>query len=175
MTLPDPEAALTAMRGQVADTPESLPPTTTIELDITDQRGKRYVGKFLYHVPTLGQQVEIGRLKTQYLPQGSPADMNAATIVEVTAYLTVCIEFNDAYPKPAWWNPLQAYSMEPYSALFGRCLAYEAKFHGESSVDRGDERAPEQEGPSVGSDPVRVERQIQPPPKRRETLAGDGA
>jgi len=177
MGLPDPEEALAKARGAhvAEEKSELLGPTTLIDIDVKDARGERYTGTFFYKVPTLGQQVEIGKMKNMYLPTGSGADVSAATVVEVICYLTVCITFNDKHAKPKWWNPMEAYNLDPYSALFGRCLDYEARFHGKGANPGADEGELREEEKPPGDDQVRVGGEVQPAPKRRETLAGDGA
>jgi hypothetical protein len=179
MALPDPEEALAKARGTEEDEElELLPAQTTIEIDVKDGRGKRYKGTFLYHVPNIGTLIDIGNMKTQYLPQGSAADVNAVALVEVVCYLTAAIQFNDSFKKPKWWDPLKAYSMEPYTRLYGRCLEYEARFHGTSEEPRDDEsglREGDNDGEVRGGSEVRVGDEVRPTSKRRETLAGDGA
>lgn len=177
MALPDPEKVLADMRGteKKEDDEKNLPAETTFSIDITSARGKQYAGTFRYRVPTLGQQIEIGRLKTAYLPQGAAADVNAASLVEIISYLSVCIHFDDTHKKPSWWNPLQTHDHEPYTELFGRCLDYEARFLGKRPERRADQgesegvrKLPRDDSPVVGDE-------VQPPAKRSETLAGDGA
>jgi hypothetical protein len=181
--LPDPDAALAKAQGGQA--PEEkrarLSPTTIITLEglkgevIEDGWGNKYEGRFFFTVPTNGKQIEIGKMKSLYLPGGAPADINAATIVDVVCYLTSTITFDKQRPKPSWWEPLEAYSMEPYTALYGRCLDYEARFHGRGEDRGGDaDGVPGEDGPS-GADTVRVGSEVPPPPKRSETLTGDGS
>lgn len=178
MALPDPEEALSSLRrpDDEDETPANeLPDTKVIDLDVTDSRGTRYRGSFLYTVPTLGDQIEIGKLKTHYLPQGSAADPEAALLVEVIAYLTVCLTFNELHKKPSWWKPLQARTPDPYSKLYGRCLEYEARFHGRGQDHRADEGDDAGPGEPEPDSELRVGGEVRPPAKRRETLAGDGS
>lgn len=180
MALPDPEDVLAKTRGAEEDEKDTelLPAQQPIEIDCKDGRGKRYTGRFLFTVPNIGQQIEIGKLKAIYLPQGSPADVNATVLVETICFLTVTIAFNDTHKKPAWWNPLKAYSMEPYTQLYGRCLEYEARFHGGVEEPRDDEgglREGDDGGEVPGDGEVRVGDEVRPASKRQETLAGDGA
>ncbi len=180
MTIPDPEKALAQLRQNAASDEaeqqdEQLDPVTTIELTVQGERGRRYQGRFHYHVPNLGEQIEIGRLKAVYLPQGSVSDPNAAVLVDALCYLQVCVTFNEQFPKPAWWTPMRMYDATPFLELWGRCLEYEARFHG-----RGEERREDAEGSgdaegSDGGGAVSVGRKVPPPTERRETLAGDGA
>lgn len=176
MKLQDPEDLLAKHRGQAApEEEEQLLPTTTISIDEKDNQGRRYAGSFLFTVPTFGQQIEIGRMKAQYLPEGARADVNAATLVDLLCYLTVCIDFTGAHKKPTWWNPLSARVAAPYLVLYGRCLDYEARFHGRIPQHRGDDGELSSEDGSHGDDPIRVGDEVQPPAKRPETLAGKRA
>ena len=174
----DPEEALKQLeRGAAKEDGEreEVPAVTTIEIDVKDARGKRYVGRFYYSVPTLGDQIKIGQVKAVMLPQGSPADVNAAVLVDMLAYLQVTLTFNEHYPKPSWWNPTKLYDAAPFDALYRRCLDHEAAFHGRGPQHRGDEAgADESEGRDRGGE-VSVGRKVPPPAQRRETLAGDGS
>ena len=180
MSLPDPEEALAKARDAVkpeedAKPKKRLPATKIFEIDVTSEWGERTKGRFRYTVPNIGAQIEVGQLKATYLPSGAAADVNAAMVVDMVCYLAVCITFDDAFPRPDWWNPMKAYDATPYTELYGRCLAYEARFHSRSSDDAGDEGQLRGEAEPRGDAPVRVGEAVQPPPQRRETLAGDGA
>lgn len=170
----DPEEALRQIEGAEAEAEDTveMPAVTTLSIDVKDERGKRYVHKFYYRVPTLGDQIKIGQIKQAMLPGGSP-DVNANVLVDTLAYLQVCITFNDQYPKPSWWKPNELHTATPFSALYGRCLDYEAKFHSGDAVNRDDGSAARGENASGGAGEPAVGRKIQPPAKRRETLAGD--
>jgi hypothetical protein len=172
----DPEEAARLLSGTAdEEAAEEIPAVTTIELDVRDARGRRYQGKFHYHVPTIGDQIKMGQIKTVMLPQGSPSDVNAAVLVDTLAYLQVCITFNEQFPKPAWWKPMALYDATPFSELFRRCLDYEAKFHGRGPDARGDEDGAPGAEERGGSGELPVGRKVQAPAQRRETLAGDGS
>lgn len=187
--LKDPEellAELNAAPGtggaaKPAEKKKDLPAQEFITLDVVGRKGKRYTGRFLYTVPKIGAQLQIGALKSAYLPQGSAAAPDAGVIAEVLAYLTVTLTFNDANPKPSWWKPLDMYDFVPYQTLYGRCLDYEAKFHGEDtnggSVEGGAGEADGagDQGANAGPGAAHVGRRVQAPPQRSETLAGDGS
>lgn len=171
--LPDFEATLRKVnRTEQAEAEDEIPPITMLALDVKDRRGKHYTGNFYYAVPTLGDQIKMGQIKTGYLGQGGTPDVNATSIVEVLTYLTVCIHFDDKNKKPAWWNPLAMYDLTPYMALYTRCLEYEAKFHGEASVGGDDREADRTATESARERSVSVGRKVSPPAERRETLAG---
>lgn len=169
------EAARMAAGMPVADEPKKdLPATTIIEIDVVDRRGKRHAGRFEFCVPTLGDQMQIARVKALLLPQGAIADPTGMALVDCLAYLQVTLRFGDSTPKPSWFVPEKAYSAEPYFTLYRRCLDYEAAFHGERPVDRGDAgRDRVGDGQPVGDDPPAVGRKVPAPAQRRETLAGD--
>lgn len=180
MGLPDPEQVLKDSRldDDEEEEHEQLPPTDAISIDVRDSRGKRYKGTFLFTVPDIGTQIEIGKMKAAYLPQGSAPDPNALTLVEIVCFLTATLTFNEQFPKPSWWNPMKAYSAEPYTALYGRCLEYEARFHGERKEpqrDEGDAGESEDSGGDAGRRAAGLGGEVRPPAKRPETLAGDGA
>lgn len=177
----DPEKALARIEAQQrdADTPEDMPeklaPVETFELDVEGLRGRRYVGRFYYRVPRIGDQFKIASLKASFIPIGSGGDSQAAQLADMVAYLTVCVRFGPEYPKPTWWDPMNAYDPTPYQELFRRCLDYEDRFLGRNQDDRGDGAgsAPPGEPGRDGEPPL--EREVRPPAERRETLAGDGA
>lgn len=99
---------------------------TTLSIDAKDTRGKRYKASFVYKVPTIGEQIEIGRLKAAYLPQGAAADRNAQLLVEQICYLEVSIQKTDL---PAWWKPFELYDAAPVTALYAEAIKYERRFH----------------------------------------------
>lgn len=153
---------------------EDVPPITVIDIDTKDGRGKRYLGSFYFQVPTLGMQIRIGQIKQAMLPGGSP-DINATIIVDTLAYLQVCITFNEQHKKPSWWQPTMVYDATPFSALYRRCLDYEAKFHSGNALDSADAgEAGKEDRPERGR-AADVGRKVRAPSERRETLAGDGS
>lgn len=148
-----------------------LPAMTRLHIDVEGTRGKRYRGEFHYTVPTLADQIQMGRLKATYLPQGAAADANAAILAEQICYLAVTIQD----PKPEWWNPFAMYDAAPIGALYGEALKYERKFHGRDEDDRGDdagaaESSAGSDGGSEADGEATVGRKVQPPAKRRETI-----
>ena len=157
-------------KAEAADRGE-LPPITRLKIDVEGTRGKRYRGEFIFHVPTLGDQIQMGRLKSTYLPQGGAADANAAILTEQICYLAVTIQD----PKPEWWNPFGMYDAAPIGTLYGEALTYERKFHGRDEVGEsassGDGQAQsESDGGSELDGEATLGRKIQPPAKRRETI-----
>jgi hypothetical protein len=148
-------------------------PVTTLRLNVVGSRGKRYQGDFVYHVPTIGDQVRIGRLKSEYLPNGGLADPNAALLVEQCCYLAVTIK-----KAPDWWEPFAMFDAAPISALYAEGTTYEGKFHGTDSQPQNDsDPAGEPAGPSSDSGPgeAHMGRKVQPPAKRREVIATHSA
>lgn len=105
---------------------EDLPPLTTLTIDVTGSRGKHYQGSFVFKVPTIGEQIEIGRLKAAYLPQGATSDPNAALLVEQCCFLEVTIQKKG---MPAWFRPFDLYDAAPVSALYAEAIKYERRFH----------------------------------------------
>lgn len=148
-----------------------FPAIGKISIDITGTRGRRYVGEFVYKVPTLADQITIGRLKTSYLPEGGAADANAAILVEQISYLAVTIQD----PKPEWWQPFAMYDAAPIGALYGEALTYERKFHGEiadsEGVASGNAATRSEQDPGSDTDgEAHVGRKVQAPAQRRETI-----
>lgn len=148
-----------------------LPAITRLEIDVTGIRGQRYQGDFIYKVPTLADQISIGRLKNTYLPQGGAADANASILVEQISYLAVTIQD----PKPDWWEPFGSYDATPLSALYKEALSYEQRFHGELA-NRGTTQnraagAGHDDAPRDDADgEAHVGRKVQPTAERRETI-----
>lgn len=170
------EAARVAAGMPAADEPEKtpLPATAVFEIDVTDKRGQRFSGRFEFHVPNLGDQMQIARIKSLLLPQGGVADPSGAALVDCLAYLQTAVRFGPNFPKPSWYAPEKAYSADPYFALYRRCLDYEAAFHGERPLDRGDQGGDRSGNePGGGDGAAAVGRKVRPPTDRRETLAGD--
>lgn len=146
---------------------EELPAVTTIEVDVTDGRGKRYAGSFVYNVPPLGAQLKVARLKATLLPAGAPTDVNGALIAEMMAYCEITL----GKPRPAWWKPHTFFDMVPLAAVYGRCRAYEARFLGaEEPADDGRSDSSEVGDRLAADGEDDVERRVQAPAERRETL-----
>jgi hypothetical protein len=168
-----PEELLEKIAGD-ADAKEAettLPGITKLHIDVTGTRGVRYQGDFIFRVPRMIDQVSIGRLKSEYLPQGGVADPNAAIIVEQLCYLAVTLQD----PKPDWWQPSEFYDAAPLGAVYKEALNYERKFHGGDADDPevrsgvGSDGILESDGPESPRE-APVGRKVQPPSKRRETL-----
>jgi hypothetical protein len=167
----DPEKVLRKMKAPTEEAEEALDeisPVTTLSIDVTDTRGRRYRGDFVFKVPTLGEQIQIGRLKNEFLPNGAASDPNSLALNEQICFLQVTIQ-----KKPDWWKPFQFYDATPVSALYGEALKYERTFHSGHAGDRS--TAPDTEGAEVAdadgtADQADVGRKVPAPPKRRETL-----
>ena len=148
-----------------------LPPVTRLSIDVKGSRGKRYQGDFTYKVPDIGDQIRIGQLKNQYLPQGGAADPNALLLVEQSCYLEVTIT-----DKPDWFKePFRMYDATPMSTLYGRALEYERRFHGADEDGAEAQSAAGQPGSdantgSDAADSASLGRKVQPSAERRETL-----
>ncbi len=183
MTLPDPRKALEQLRhgpGKAEEAAE-LPPTTALTLDVVGAHGRRFKGRWLFTVPTLGMKIDIGKLKTLYLPMGCAADPEAMGIVEVMAFLTVCCqpidEVGKACPAPAWWDLISARDFTPYASLYGEAIEYDRRFRGEAQGPRrrDDEGAPAEDGSDgdgeAGEADDGVGDAVQAPAERRTPLA----
>lgn len=177
----DPSAALARGRKAKAKAaekepePEEVPPIHTFHVDVTDARGQHYRGKFTYKVPTMGDQIEIGAVKTGYLPMGCAADPQALMIAEMIAYCFVCLT-----ETPDWWQPHMFYDATPLDAVYRRCRDYEDRFHGRDAVRGAGHRGAQQEGEAdwAGADEGGdgdVGGDVRSPTQRREVLAGDGS
>lgn len=173
----DPDKALAQLESRdkaaAEEQHEELPPTTVIDLDCLGFRGRRYQGRFIYRVPTLGMNVQIAQLKDQYLPGGGRASPADALLVEQICYLEVCLQA----PRPEWYKPLHLYDAIPIGTLYGEAIKYEARFlgpapkSGEDAATTG--RAANNGGPHL-QDQGAVGRKVQPPAERRETLVAHG-
>ena len=152
---------------------EFLSPVKTIQLDVAGSRGQHRKGTFVFHVPNIGDQIRIGRLKSEYLPSGAMADPNAALLVEQTCYLAVTIK-----KAPDWWEPFAMYDAVPISTLYAEGTAYEATFHGENqkqSVDSERDNGAEDTGSADADGETHVGRKVRRPSERRETLVSHTA
>lgn len=168
-----PEELLEKFEGdaEAKEADATLPSITKFHVSVVGTRGVRYQGDFIYRVPRMIDQVSIGRLKSEYLPQGGMADPNAAIIVEQLCYLAVTIQD----PKPDWWKPSEFYDAAPLGAVYKEALNYERKFHGGDADDSevrsgvGSDGILESDGSDAPSE-APMGRKVQPPSKRRETL-----
>jgi len=148
---------------------DELSPIKSIQLDVQGSR-KRWVGDFVFKVPTLADQVKIGAMKTAYLPMGSANDVSAATLVEQICYLEVTLQ-----KKPDWWKPMEFYDATPVSKLYEEVTRYERRFHGERKDARANGEGLEGvEEPTSGTS-AHVGRKVQPPAERSEVLIAHGA
>ena len=123
--LKDPATVRRELQGESVEDPSQMKDTTTISVDETI-RGVNYRGTFVYKVPTLADSILIGRMKTQYLPEGSAADQTAALLVEQICYLEVTLQ----QPRPAWWKPLEFREGDLVALVYSEALAYANKFLG---------------------------------------------
>jgi hypothetical protein len=148
-----------------ADYTEELSAVTAIDIDFTDSRKKRFVGKFTFTVPTIGDYVRITNLKATMAPGGA-GDANGAFLVEMMCFLQITLGEN----RPAWWQPHRFYDPSLLTHVYGRCKDYEARFRGFSSdVDGDDAQGAEARRGAEGDDAV--ERKVQPPAERRTVVA----
>jgi len=137
-------------RELVVGDEEFKSPTTIIEVD-TVIRGRRYQANFVFNVPSIGEQITIGQMKSVYLPNGATADANAQMIVEQICYLEVCLKD----PKPEWWKPLEFMEGDLLAEVYSKGVAYANNFLGRDAVPgsatdedgredgRGDDATPE--------------------------------
>lgn len=178
----DPDKAfsdfVTGASDEEPEEPE-VSPVTWIDLDHAGNRGKRYRGRFKFTVPTIGDELRISALAGSMVPMKT-VDNAGGALARMIAYLAITCSFDDNNPRPAWFaEPTKAHDVGPFQELYRRCLEYEARFHGAGEdgerlpSDRED--AAEDTRGDDRSDEARVGRKVQPPPKRRETLAGDPA
>lgn len=166
----DPAALQRRLESDKQDSAEEekpdLPPMTKFAIDFADRKGKRWQGEFIYKVPTLGDMLRIANLKTAQLPAGSPWDANGAMLSEMMCYLEVTLQ----KPRPKWWSPHLFYSAEVLAKVYAEATAYADRFLGRTPPSGGDEgKAREEEGDAPPGDDD-VEREVQPPSQRRETL-----
>lgn len=129
---------------------EELSPATTLHVDCIDKRGHRYLGAFHYRVPTLGDLVEIGKMKTFYLPQGAAADDTARLLIEEICYLEVTLQ----KPRPSWWEPFKMFDPLPVHRLYAEAMSYERRFLGRAQVDGSGAGAGSESAEDAGAVPV---------------------
>jgi hypothetical protein len=165
-------ARLDAARGKMAQEPEEsvdLSPVKILHLDVKGTR-RHWKGEFTYKVPTLGDQVKIGAMKSVYLPMGGSQDPNATYLVEQICYLEVTLT-----KKPDWWKPMEFFDAIPVSALYKEATRYESKFHGERPESGTDFEGREDMEESDGGGGSDVGRKVQPPAQRSETIVSHGS
>lgn len=118
-------------------------PTTVLELDLK-VAGRSYQGKFKYTVPTMGQRVDIGVLKAQYLDSMAGVDAHVERIADVLSYLRVTVEHSTA---PQWWqdslNGIDLRDVSVPMELCAKARAYEATFLGWGDDPKGDKGTPD--------------------------------
>lgn len=180
MTLPDPRKALEQIRKGPETDEGPLPSSTIVTIDVKNGP-HHYQGRWRFTVPTLGMKIEIGKLKTLYMPMGSGADAEAAGIVEVLAVLAVCCqpvdEAGKASEPPGWWDPINARDFLPYGTLYQEVMSYDRRFRGEGATPRHsrDARGAHEEaavgGRVDGADDGGVGSAVPAAPERRTTLA----
>lgn len=162
----DQEAGVT----QAEKKGEELPPIKTLKIDVTDGRGRRYRGDFVYKVPNLKEQVQITALKASMLPQGGMADPQGAILCEMLAYCTVTLQ-----KTPSWWDPEAFYDASPLTAVYQEALAYEGRFLGRTdAIDRRSKSGAASGEEATEDGEAAVGRKLQPPSERRETLVSHG-
>lgn len=159
---------------------EVLSATTTLVLDEESLDGRRkYKGSFSFTVPNMGQRVDIGVLRTQYLAEVPNVEGEGASLAEALAYLGVTLNHEKC---PQWWQDsnrgIELYDYPPLIRLYADARAYTARFLGAAPQSARDEDA--DAGGSGAEDSGDVEPDVQPSPQRSQTLAsfgpgGDGA
>jgi hypothetical protein len=155
--------------------PVTLSPVTYLKIDTESADGQRkYVGRFRYKVPSLGDRIDIGTLKTQLLQSMVVSTDDSVLIAQMIAYLSITIDRKSA---PEWWQNSKSgadlYDHAPVVALYQEALEYEMTFLGGSKNAEAD-----REGSDRGSDvaaPGDVEPDVQPPAQRRTVVATLGA
>ncbi len=171
-----PDELKKQIEGEDDEPEEELPPLAMLTIDVKGSRGRRYAHSFKYKVPTLGEQVMIGRMKAEYLPKGGDADSNAALLIEQICYLEVTLQKEGV---PAWWKPFELYDAAPVGALYGEAVKYERRFHGsaaDAEPDQADASArPEDTNGAVSEDSAGVGRKVQPAAKRRKVVVSNRA
>jgi hypothetical protein len=176
-TIEDAERELQA-RGEKkkTDADEDVSPIKMIDLDVVGERGRKYVGRFHYKVPSIAEETRITQLRANILPDGASFDQLGGRKVEALTYLSVAIRFSKEFPRPDWYAPdgEHSYDMTPYFSLFGRCREHEARFRFGDALtgDAGEGVRGTDDAPAGGGE-APVGRKVPPPSKRRETLAGD--
>jgi hypothetical protein len=170
MTLPDPAVLKQQMTAsEIPDAPP-LSPVYPFHLDVKGDRGVSWVGDFVYQVPTIGDEILIGRMKNQYLPQGGLADSHSALLVEAISYLEVTLK-----ERPKWWEPLKMRDSSPLFAVYSEVRSYERRFrgHAETAAERTEPVAQQETGSApVGSD--RLGGEVESASKRSEVIVSHG-
>lgn len=152
---------------------EELPPVTTLHIDVVDDRGIHYQGSFIFKVPNMREEIEIGRRKSILLPVSVVNDTQAFLLAEMIAYLDVTIQKGEKNERiPDWWKPLEFFDPTPITALYQEASAYAKKFRG-SGVTDGTRAASEDAEKQSSDDRSDVDGHVQPSVKRRTIHSTD--
>jgi hypothetical protein len=134
---------------------EELPPVTTIEINQESPNGKQWTGKFTFHVPTLGDMIDISRARAEYLGQLEHVDIDGTSIAEMLAFLHITIEHKD--DNPSWWRDtrrgIDLYDLTPILSLYTAAKAYQTSYMGMTAPSGvgAMKKSPERESDEVDS------------------------
>ena len=180
MALPDPEivkqqykdSQSNGLKNTGTEDGERLTPVYAFDLDVEGEHGKRWTGSFVFRVPTVGQKIEIGHLKSTFLPNGSVQGIGSETLAagfaEMVAYLSITLT-----KYPDWWKPLDMYDPNPLAEVFKEAIEYEHRFHGRDTVDGDDQVRAGSGERSGGDDPTDVGRKVRKRSKRSTIIESD--
>jgi hypothetical protein len=163
-----------ASRFSEEDKKEELSPITILEIDVEVPNGKRYIGKFRFQVPTLGDLIDIGSTCARYLGQIENSNPTAEALAHALAFLHVTIKEDKI--NPTWWREtsrgVDLYHSKPIFTLYRLAVEYQAKYLG-ASVEVGDIKKSPEDG-SNEDDSGDVGGDVQPAPERRTIMQIDG-
>lgn len=151
-----------------------MSPKTILVLNEQSLDGRRkYHGKFPFKVPSMGDRVDIGVLKTKYLNEIANVEGEGYSIAESLAYLGITLNHDKC---PQWWQDsnrgIELYDFQPMLSLYAQARAYAATFLGAAPEHPRDEGA--DAGGSGAEGDGDVEHDVQPPSERSETLVSFG-
>jgi len=163
-----------ASRFSGEDKKEELSPVTILEIDVETPNGKRYAGKFRYHVPTLGDMVDIGNVYSRYIENAISPDTTAQALAYAFAWLHVTIKDDEI--NPVWWKEsnrgIDLYHSAPILKLYRLAVEYHGKYLG-TSVEVGEMKKSAEPGSDENGSRDMVG-DVQSSPERRTIMQIDG-
>lgn len=148
---------------------EQLKAFTSFTIDETIL-GIRYQGLFNFKVPTVADQIMIGQMKNNYLPNGGKADPQSELLVEQICYLSVTLQD----PKPVWWKPMEFTATDLISKLYLEALAYANRFLGrntDTGANSGSNESQDDGSDALGDESAMGENLQRPNERSKVTLA----
>jgi len=105
---------------------EGLPSDYVFDLDYTDTRGRKWVGKFKAHILTIQQRAQVGLTRARLLNGISLASLDSYTLqlLEMQAYLAIALD-----SSPEWAKKVDSIrDVAVLNALYQEVANYEGRY-----------------------------------------------